>query len=192
MFQFIHRNDLLAFHGGKDRIYLNIIAMANVGRCFFLGGHLMPYERFRVAVFQYEACHVEQCFALDVKSLHTSHMRLILATGNLFDNTFANILSSIINQVNLGIFLSIVLEGQIQQILGHIVAKQCQAGTVVNALHTADTLGVVNLRHAAGSQFGNGALRTGERARIAGKTVEAVGHHERFSQSFGCWAIGFI
>ena len=43
-----------------------------------------------------------------------------------------------------------------------------------------------------GGDFGDGALRAGERAGVAGKTVEAVGHDERLLQTVAAGTVGLF
>ena len=61
-----------------------------------------------------------------------------------------------------------------------------------NAFHTTDALFVVDLWHAVGRGFGDGALRAGERTGVAGETVETVGHDEGFLQTVAGGTIGLL
>ena len=119
-------------------------------------------------------------------------MRLVRALRDLLNDTFADLLAVVIHQEDLSVLFRVVLERQEEPVLRDVVAKEGQARTVVHALHAADALVVVDLRHVVGGDFGDGALRARKRAGVAGETVEAVGHDERLLQTVAGGTVGFL
>ena len=192
MFQLIHGDDLLALHGFEDSLNLHIVAVADEGGILLLLIQFLPVQRFGIVLLQDETGDVHHCFTADIQGFHAGHVRLVRALRDLLDDAFADLLAVVVHQENLGVLLRIVLERQEEPVLRDVVAEESQAGTVVDALHTADALVVIDLRHVVGGDFGDGALRAGERTGVAGETVEAVGHDEWLLQTVAAGTVGFF
>ena len=179
MLQLVDGDELAVANGFQNGLQVDVFAVAHIG---ILGqnrfGVGFEDDRFRVAFLQDEAFdfghHREFRPPLGVVDLHADDMRLVGLAQHLLDGAVAQNLAVVVDEVDFLAFVDIVFDGKEKRAFVEVITKDGQARTVVDALHTADALVVIHDGRSVGRSLGDGALRTAERAGVAGETVEAV------------------
>ena len=177
MLQLVHRDGLPVAQHLQHSVQLDILAVAHV--CLALHRlHRLHHQRLGIAVFHYKALDVGHHRV--AAHLHSRHMGLIRFLQYLLNHTLAYLGTVVVHQIHLGTLLRLIFYRQEADTLLHVVAKDSQARAVAHALHTADTLVVIHRRCGICRRLGDSPLRAAERARIAGKAIQAVHLHKRF------------
>ena len=153
-------------------------------------------KRLRIAVFGDKALDIGQVLRPQFSVLRyfdASHIGLVGLTQYLLYHALANLRAVVVDKIDLLAFLYLVLNGQEAPLLVKGITKYGQTWALVDALHTADTLVVVDDRRRRSGSLADCSLRTAERAGVAGKTVEAIHLYKRLElHTLGSGQVGFV
>ena len=139
----------------------------------------LKFQRFRIPRLGNKALDVSH-HTLMGKDFYSCHMGFVWLMENLFYQPLSYFLTIVVDQEDFNSIRHLILNGQEDELLVHIIAKDCQAWAIRNTLHTTYAFVVINCGCAGGCWLADGSLRTRETTRVAGKTIETVGLNERF------------
>ena len=154
--------------------------MANVYILFLLVRGFRHLHRFGIIAFGNESPDFVQFFTVDIEGFHTGNMCFIGLFQDFFHYAFAKDFAMIIHEVNFALLIYEIFDGEEEPVFFQVISENRQPGTLIHAIHATNAFLKINLRNRAGAGFGNGAVRTGKLAGIAGKTIQAVNLNIRF------------
>ena len=115
---------------------------------------------------------------VQLNCLYHSHIGLVGLAYDALDYALADLGAIVINQIDLLARLCSKFDGEKHLPAVRTEAEDGKARATGDALHAAYALVEIDARYNGCGALGNRALLTGERARVAGESVQAVGHHE--------------
>ena len=116
-----------------------------------------------IAFLDDEAAGIGQHAAvIELSHLDAGHIGFVGLEHDLLDDTLSDLPAVVVHQEYPGTLLYLVLDRQEELAGTGIIAENGQAGALVHALHTTDTLVVVYLGSSGCGTLGNGSALAGK------------------------------